>query len=64
MRSFRIYCRHNARMIRKIDSLKAHFSQVGANDDVWDRVRDRAREIAKDEPFEFGEAYKVAQLRR
>lgn len=51
-------------MDRKIDALMAHFSQVGASDDVWDRVRDRAREVAKDESFEFGEAYKVAQLRR
>ena len=51
-------------MDKKIESLKAHFSQVGASDDVWDRVRDRAREVAQDQPFEFGEAYKVAQLRR
>lgn len=51
-------------MDRKIASLQAHISQVGASDEVWDRVRDRAREIAKDRPFEFGEAYKVAQLRR
>jgi LmbE family N-acetylglucosaminyl deacetylase len=51
-------------MENKIDSLRAHLSQVGDNDEVWDRVRDRAREVAKDEPFEFGEAYKVVQLRR
>lgn len=51
-------------MDRKIESLKAHFSQVGASDDVFDRVRDRAREMAEGQPFEFGEAFKVAQLRR
>ena len=53
-----------ATMDRKIDSLKAHFSQVGERDEVWDRVRDRGREVAENEPFEFGEAYKVVQLRR
>ncbi|HRA48069.1 MAG TPA: PIG-L family deacetylase [Thermomicrobiales bacterium] len=51
-------------MERKIDALKAHFSQVGENEEVWERVRERARDVAKDEPFEFGEAYKVVQLRR
>jgi LmbE family N-acetylglucosaminyl deacetylase len=51
-------------MERKIDSLRAHFSQVGEGEDAFIRVRDRARELAKDEPFEFGEAFKVAQLRR
>jgi LmbE family N-acetylglucosaminyl deacetylase len=51
-------------MERKIDSLRAHFSQVGEGEDAFNRVRDRARELAKDEPFEFGEAFKVAQLRR
>jgi LmbE family N-acetylglucosaminyl deacetylase len=49
---------------RKVESLRAHFSQVGASDDVFDRVRDRSRELAKDQPFEFAEAFKVAQLRR
>src|SRR4029079_12658640 len=51
-------------MDKKIESLKAHFSQVGGSDDGWDRVRDRAREVAQEHTFEFGEAYKVAQLRR
>lgn len=51
-------------MDAKIDSLRAHLSQVGTNDEVWDRVRERSREVAKDHEFEFGEAYKVVQLRR
>jgi LmbE family N-acetylglucosaminyl deacetylase len=49
---------------RKVDALKAHFSQVGVDDVVWERVRDRARDVAKDEPFELGEAYKIVQMRR
>jgi LmbE family N-acetylglucosaminyl deacetylase len=51
-------------METKIDALRAHFSQVGDRDEVWDRVRERARELAENEPFEFAEAYKVVQLRR
>jgi LmbE family N-acetylglucosaminyl deacetylase len=51
-------------MDRKIESLRAHFSQVGASDEVFDRVRDRSRELARDQSFEFAEAFKVAQLRR
>lgn len=51
-------------MDRKIESLRAHISQVGASDEVFDRVRERARELAQDQPFEYGEAFKVAQLRR
>lgn len=49
---------------RKVDSLRAHFSQVGASDDVFDRVRDRARDLANNHPFEFAEAFKVVQIRR
>ncbi len=48
----------------KIESLKAHFSQVGEREDVFDRVRDRGRELAEGHPFEFAEAFKVAQIRR
>jgi LmbE family N-acetylglucosaminyl deacetylase len=51
-------------MDRKVESLKAHFTQVGASADVFDRVRDRSRELAKEQPFEFAECFKVAQLRR
>ncbi len=48
----------------KIDSLKAHFSQVGEREEVFERVRDRARELAEGHPFEFAEAFKVVQIRR
>ena len=48
----------------KIESLKAHFSQVGERDEVFDRVRDRGRELAQDHPFEFAECFKVVQIRR
>jgi|tagenome__1003787_1003787.scaffolds.fasta_scaffold20512533_2 LmbE family N-acetylglucosaminyl deacetylase len=51
-------------METKIDALRAHFSQVGDRDEVWDRVRDRGRELAADMPFEYAEAFKVVQLRR
>jgi LmbE family N-acetylglucosaminyl deacetylase len=49
---------------RKVDSLKAHVSQVGTDPIVWDRVRDRAREVAAAQPFELAEAFKVVQMRR
>lgn len=51
-------------MERKIDALKAHISQVGDLEDVFDRVRTRAREVAEEQPFEFGESYKIVSLRR
>jgi len=49
---------------RKVDSLKAHLSQVGTDPVVWDRVRDRAREVAAGQAFELAEAYKIVQMRR
>jgi LmbE family N-acetylglucosaminyl deacetylase len=49
---------------RKVDALRAHVSQVGIEDVVFERVRDRNREIAAHEPFELGEAYKIVQMRR
>jgi LmbE family N-acetylglucosaminyl deacetylase len=49
---------------RKVDSLKAHLSQVGTDPIVWDRVRDRAREVAANQDFELAEAFKVVQMRR
>lgn len=49
---------------RKVDSLKAHVSQIGTDPIVFERVRDRNRELAEKEPFELGEAYKVVQMRR
>lgn len=48
----------------KIESLKAHFSQIGDRDEVFERVRDRARELAADSAFEYAEAFKVVQIRR
>jgi LmbE family N-acetylglucosaminyl deacetylase len=49
---------------RKIDSLRAHVSQVGTAPEFADRVRERAREVAADQPFELAEAFKVVQMRR
>ena len=49
---------------RKVDSLKAHVSQVGTDPIVWERVRDRARDVAANQPFELAEAYKVVHMRR
>jgi LmbE family N-acetylglucosaminyl deacetylase len=49
---------------RKIEALRAHESQVGAAEELESRMRDRAREVAADEPFELGEAFKVVQMRR
>ncbi len=51
-------------MERKVDALRAHISQVGERDEVFERVRLRARELAEGKPFEFGESYKVVELRR
>jgi len=49
---------------RKIDALRAHVSQVGTSDTIFERVRDRARDVADGEEFELGEAFKVVQMRR
>jgi LmbE family N-acetylglucosaminyl deacetylase len=49
---------------RKIDSLRAHASQVDANDEFVKRVRERGKELAAEQPFEIGEAFKVIQMRR
>jgi LmbE family N-acetylglucosaminyl deacetylase len=49
---------------RKIDSLRAHASQVGTGEEVFERVRERNRELASGQTFEYAEAFKVAQLRR
>jgi LmbE family N-acetylglucosaminyl deacetylase len=48
----------------KIDALKAHASQVGDGDGLADRLRERAEDVAKDEPFELGEAFKSVKMRR
>jgi hypothetical protein len=44
--------------------LRAHKTQVGTAEDLENRMRDRARELAEDQPFELGEAFKVIQMRR
>jgi LmbE family N-acetylglucosaminyl deacetylase len=49
---------------RKIEALRAHHSQVGGAEELEQRMRDRAREVAADAPFELGEAFKVVQMRR
>lgn len=49
---------------RKIDALRAHASQIDANDEFVKRVRERGQELAKGQPFEIAEAFKVIQMRR
>jgi hypothetical protein len=51
-------------MERKVDALKAHISQIGDREEIFERVRMRARELAEDQPFEFAESFKVVELRR
>ncbi|MDQ3167927.1 MAG: PIG-L family deacetylase [Chloroflexota bacterium] len=48
----------------KIDALLAHESQVGTGDGMEGRLRERATELAADQPFELAEAFKVIQMRR
>ena len=48
----------------KIDALMAHQSQVGAGEGMEERLRDRAVELAADQPFELAEAFKTIQMRR
>lgn len=49
---------------RKVDALKAHASQVGTAETLEERMRDRAREIAKGTGLEMAEAFKVIRMRR
>jgi LmbE family N-acetylglucosaminyl deacetylase len=49
---------------RKIEALRAHQTQVGTADELEERMRDRARELAEGRPFELAEAFKVVQMRR
>lgn len=49
---------------RKVDALRAHASQVGVDDAFVERVRERSRELAVNEQFELGEAFKVVEMRR
>jgi LmbE family N-acetylglucosaminyl deacetylase len=48
----------------KIEALKAHASQVGDGETLDERLRERSRELAKDQPFELAEAYKSVKMRR
>jgi LmbE family N-acetylglucosaminyl deacetylase len=48
----------------KINALKAHRSQVGEAKDLADRLRERAADLAKDQPFELAESFKTVQMRR
>lgn len=48
----------------KIHALKAHKSQVGEAEGLGDRLRERAAELAKDQPFELAESFKTIQMRR
>lgn len=49
---------------RKMHALRAHQTQVGKAEELEERMRDRARELAEAQPFELGEAFKVIQMRR
>jgi LmbE family N-acetylglucosaminyl deacetylase len=48
----------------KIAALRAHESQVGKAEGLEERLRERAQELAKDQPFELAEAFKVVKMRR
>lgn len=48
----------------KIHALLAHVSQVGAGEELAERMRERAAELAADQEFELGESFKVVQMRR
>jgi len=48
----------------KIDALRAHKSQVGEAENLTERLRERAAELAKDQPFELAECFKTVQMRR
>jgi LmbE family N-acetylglucosaminyl deacetylase len=51
---------------RKIDALQAHVSQVGSRpkEEFAKGLRERLADLAKDQPFELAEAFKVVQMRR
>jgi LmbE family N-acetylglucosaminyl deacetylase len=49
---------------RKMHALRAHESQVGGSQDLEERMRDRARELAEGQVFELAEAFKVIPMRR
>ena len=47
----------------KIHALKAHKTQVGDGEGMADRLRGFSTELAKDQPFELAEAFKVTKMR-
>lgn len=47
----------------KINALRAHKSQVGEATELPDRLRGFSADIAKDQPFELAEAFKVIKMR-
>jgi LmbE family N-acetylglucosaminyl deacetylase len=49
---------------RKMHALRAHETQVGQAEELEERMRDRARELATGLDFDMGEAFKVVQMRR
>lgn len=48
----------------KVQALLAHESQVGDEASLRERLRERHAEVAKDQPFELAEAFKVVAFRR
>lgn len=48
----------------KVHALMAHASQVGDGGSLAERMRERHLDLAKDHPFELGEAFKTVQMRR
>ncbi len=47
----------------KIEALRAHKSQVGEAKELPERLRGFSSDIAKDQPFELAEAFKVIKMR-
>lgn len=54
----------SATVDKKVESLKAHASQVGTAETLGERIRDRARDRGKDHGVEMAESFKVIRLRR
>ena len=48
----------------KIEALLEHKCQIGDGEGLADRLRERAAELAKDQPFELAEAFKSVKMRR
>ncbi len=48
----------------KIDALKAHKSQVGEAVELAGRLRERAAEVAENQPFELAESFKTIKMLR